>query len=163
MLITNSLEGEERTLPRLGSRVRIPSPAPIKSSGQAALSFSSSASLTRRALLSAAFPIGADERQGTSIALVGAYVLAGELAVHDDSAAAFESYERIARPFVEANQALATREGGSLFLPRTQQELDARNRLLAALASGGAPKMPNESSRAVYSALRLPDYERQLA
>lgn len=45
--------------------------------------------------------------QGTSLALVGAYVLAGELAAHaGDHAAAFASYERRMRPFVEANQAL---------------------------------------------------------
>src|SRR5690606_28137707 len=45
--------------------------------------------------------------QGTSIALVGAYVLAGELATHDDHAAAFRAYERTARAFIEANQATA--------------------------------------------------------
>lgn len=43
--------------------------------------------------------------QGTSLALVGAYVLAGELAAHpDDHATAFAAYERRLRPFVEANQ-----------------------------------------------------------
>jgi 2-polyprenyl-6-methoxyphenol hydroxylase-like FAD-dependent oxidoreductase len=45
--------------------------------------------------------------QGTSLALVGAYVLALELGRTDDHAAAFERYERRMRPFVEANQALA--------------------------------------------------------
>ncbi|MFC5831232.1 FAD-dependent monooxygenase [Nonomuraea insulae] len=40
--------------------------------------------------------------QGTSLALVGAYVLAGELAAGDG----LEGYERELRPFVEANQAL---------------------------------------------------------
>jgi 2-polyprenyl-6-methoxyphenol hydroxylase-like FAD-dependent oxidoreductase len=96
--------------------------------------------------------------QGTSLALVGAYVLAGELAVHDNPTDAFASYERIVRPFVEANQALAIKEGGSFFLPRTQQEVDARNRMLASLASGGATEMPGGNSREVHSALRLPDY-----
>ena len=70
--------------------------------------------------------------QGTSLALVGAYVLAGELATHTDPVDAFAAYERIARPFMEANQALALREGGSLLMPRTQEELDARNAALAA-------------------------------
>lgn len=41
--------------------------------------------------------------QGTSLALVGAYVLAGELA----SGGGVEGYERVMRPFAEANQALA--------------------------------------------------------
>ncbi|QRP47525.1 FAD-dependent monooxygenase [Amycolatopsis sp. FDAARGOS 1241] len=45
--------------------------------------------------------------QGTSLALVGAYVLATELARHD-IAPAFAAYEERMRPFVLANQALAT-------------------------------------------------------
>ncbi|WHT15858.1 FAD-dependent monooxygenase [Crossiella sp. CA-258035] len=44
--------------------------------------------------------------QGTSLALVGAYVLAGELARHADHTAAFAAYERIMRPYVTANQQL---------------------------------------------------------
>ncbi|GLZ77756.1 FAD-dependent oxidoreductase [Actinorhabdospora filicis] len=45
--------------------------------------------------------------QGTSLALVGAYILAGELAAHaGDHAAAFGAYERRMRPFAETNQAL---------------------------------------------------------
>ncbi|WP_149184890.1 FAD-dependent monooxygenase [Streptomyces sp. TRM49041] len=47
--------------------------------------------------------------QGTSLALVGAYVLAGELArAGGDHAAGFAAYEERMRPFVELNQALAT-------------------------------------------------------
>jgi 2-polyprenyl-6-methoxyphenol hydroxylase-like FAD-dependent oxidoreductase len=52
--------------------------------------------------------------QGTSLALVGAYVLAQELARSpDDHAAAFARYERKMRPFVEENHAIAdlTRDG----------------------------------------------------
>jgi 2-polyprenyl-6-methoxyphenol hydroxylase-like FAD-dependent oxidoreductase len=48
--------------------------------------------------------------QGTSIALIGAYVLAGELAAASgDHLRAFEEYEIVMRPFVEANQALGFR------------------------------------------------------
>ncbi|MEV6774538.1 FAD-dependent monooxygenase [Nocardia sp. NPDC051030] len=47
--------------------------------------------------------------QGTSLALVGAYVLADELGRPQvDHATAFEAYERRMRPFVALNQALAT-------------------------------------------------------
>lgn len=47
--------------------------------------------------------------QGTSVALVGAYVLAEELAAAGgDHRAAFARYEARLRPFVELNQALAT-------------------------------------------------------
>jgi 2-polyprenyl-6-methoxyphenol hydroxylase-like FAD-dependent oxidoreductase len=100
--------------------------------------------------------------QGTSLALVGAYVLAGELAAHADPVDAFASYERIARPFMEANQALALRKGGSLLMPRTREELDARNAALAAMqASQKAPSRAEQSSQ-VHNALRLPDYTRRL-
>jgi 2-polyprenyl-6-methoxyphenol hydroxylase-like FAD-dependent oxidoreductase len=45
--------------------------------------------------------------QGTSIALIGAYVLAGELAAASgDHPRAFAKYENVMRPFVKANQAL---------------------------------------------------------
>ncbi|MEV6910571.1 FAD-dependent monooxygenase [Amycolatopsis sp. NPDC051071] len=46
--------------------------------------------------------------QGTSLAIVGAYVLAGSLAVRDDHRAAFGAYEEEMRSFVQQNQALAT-------------------------------------------------------
>lgn len=47
--------------------------------------------------------------QGTSLALVGAYVLASELAAQpNDHAAAFARYEARMRPFVDLNQALVT-------------------------------------------------------
>jgi 2-polyprenyl-6-methoxyphenol hydroxylase-like FAD-dependent oxidoreductase len=45
--------------------------------------------------------------QGTSLALVGAYLLARELGRADGHEAAFARYERRMRPFAEANQALA--------------------------------------------------------
>jgi 2-polyprenyl-6-methoxyphenol hydroxylase-like FAD-dependent oxidoreductase len=45
--------------------------------------------------------------QGTSIALIGAYVLAGELAAASSAhSRAFAEFENVMRPFVEANQAL---------------------------------------------------------
>jgi len=43
---------------------------------------------------------------GTSLALVGAYVLAGELAAHVDYRDAFAGYERIVRPYVDQAQKL---------------------------------------------------------
>ncbi|MEV6441492.1 FAD-dependent monooxygenase [Amycolatopsis sp. NPDC051716] len=45
--------------------------------------------------------------QGTSLALAGAYVLAGELATSDDITTALSRYETTMRPFIEKNQALA--------------------------------------------------------
>ncbi|WP_218594016.1 FAD-dependent monooxygenase [Pseudonocardia oceani] len=43
---------------------------------------------------------------GTNLALVGAHVLAGELAAADDHRAAFERYERVLRPYVDRAQQL---------------------------------------------------------
>jgi 2-polyprenyl-6-methoxyphenol hydroxylase-like FAD-dependent oxidoreductase len=48
--------------------------------------------------------------QGTSLALIGAYVLAGELeTASGDCLRAFAEYESTMRPFIEANQALGLR------------------------------------------------------
>jgi 2-polyprenyl-6-methoxyphenol hydroxylase-like FAD-dependent oxidoreductase len=97
--------------------------------------------------------------QGTSIALVGSYILAGELAAHKDPAKAFEAYERIARPFVEANQALAIKaKGASPLLPRTQEELDMRNKMLASFKPGQRDERQLHA-RAVHNSLTLPDYQ----
>ena len=49
--------------------------------------------------------------QGTSLALVGAYVLAGELATAGDHPTGFAAYERELRTFVERNQHLALTNG----------------------------------------------------
>jgi hypothetical protein len=91
-------------------------------------------------------------------------VLAGELASHDDPTEAFAAYERIVRPFVEANQALAIKaDGEDLLLPRTPEELEARNRMLAAFKRGRSPDDLSGKAGAVHSALTLPDYDRTLA
>ncbi|WP_367607081.1 FAD-dependent monooxygenase [Legionella sp. W05-934-2] len=45
--------------------------------------------------------------QGTSLAIIGAYILAGELAREKDNfAAAFMTYEDVMKPFIESNQRL---------------------------------------------------------
>ena len=95
--------------------------------------------------------------QGTSLALVGAYVLAGELATHEEPEQAFAAYERICRPFVEANQALATR-GGSLLLPASAEELERRNRWLVETSGSAAGEDAGGDGRKEHSLLKLPDY-----
>ncbi|MFE2842035.1 FAD-dependent monooxygenase [Streptomyces scopuliridis] len=90
--------------------------------------------------------------QGSSIALVGAYVLAGELASHDSHTAAFAAYEDRTREFVKLNQALAT-AGGAGVLPRTAEELAQRNNALDDPA-----RLPGDQGRSANSALTLPDY-----
>ena len=63
---------------------------------------------------------------GTSLALVGAYVLAGELAAADgDHAAAFARYEEVMRPYVEEAQKLPP-GGVSGYAPNTRFEIRLR-------------------------------------
>ncbi|WP_432927177.1 FAD-dependent monooxygenase [Microbispora sp. CA-135349] len=96
--------------------------------------------------------------QGSSVSLVGAYVLAGELATHrSDHAAAFAAYEKTIRGFVERNQALAT-EGGSALAPRTRRHLDARNAMLR----GDTALRTRAEGRSAVTSLDLPDYEHVL-
>ncbi|MFC8879268.1 FAD-dependent oxidoreductase, partial [Streptomyces ardesiacus] len=97
--------------------------------------------------------------QGSSVALVGAYVLAGELATHADHADAFAAYERLIRPFAERNQALAT-GGGSAVTPTTRQEIEARDALLRdpEAAVRTMVTASAQEGRAAHSALVLPDY-----
>jgi 2-polyprenyl-6-methoxyphenol hydroxylase-like FAD-dependent oxidoreductase len=106
----------------------------------------------------AAFAPSFRSGQGTSLALVGAYILAGELASQDDPSEAFAAYERITRPFVEASQALAIKGNGFLLLPRTPQEVETRNQILAGLAAGRGDAVRSDHAREAHSMLRLPDY-----
>ncbi len=98
--------------------------------------------------------------QGSSLAMVGAYVLAGELAGHENYRDAFAAYERIMRPFAEANQSLAN--NASFMMPRTADDLAARNELLDAMNTSTSPAMPGNESGAIHSSLQLPDYSRFL-
>jgi 2-polyprenyl-6-methoxyphenol hydroxylase-like FAD-dependent oxidoreductase len=84
--------------------------------------------------------------RGTSQALIGAYVLAGELAqAGGDHTAAFAAYEKAMRPFVTEHQAVGREGAERLFMPAPGQEaLD----MLAADASKNTRK----------EAARLPDY-----
>ncbi|MBG0563955.1 FAD-dependent monooxygenase [Actinoplanes aureus] len=67
--------------------------------------------------------------QGTSLALVGAYLLAAELAAAGgDHVAGFAGYERRMRPFVAANQALATENPGG---PASEESVDRAKRAIS--------------------------------
>jgi 2-polyprenyl-6-methoxyphenol hydroxylase-like FAD-dependent oxidoreductase len=65
--------------------------------------------------------------QGTGLALVGAYVLAGELAAAaGDHETAFVRYEQVMRPYTERNQRGAEALAKN-FAPRTPREVQTRN------------------------------------
>ncbi|WP_410661520.1 FAD-dependent monooxygenase [Amycolatopsis sp. lyj-112] len=95
---------------------------------------------------------------GTSLALVGAYVLAGELRRHSGHRDAFRSYETIMRPYVEQAQRvpwIAPR----LAAPRTRAGI----RLLGTLAGFAAdPKIGRFAARFTNppsDAIDLPEYD----
>ncbi|WP_062012948.1 FAD-dependent monooxygenase [Streptomyces hygroscopicus] len=89
--------------------------------------------------------------QGSSLALVGAYVLANALATHRDHTAAFAAYERDIREFVAMNQALVDNGAARLF-PTTARALEQRNTMLRDLVA-----MPAAPARPAHSALTLPE------
>ena len=89
--------------------------------------------------------------QGTSLALVGAYMLAGSLAEYRDHTAAFAAYERDTRGFVELNQAQVGAGSATLF-PTTAEALEKRNDRLR-----GLTVLPPETGRPAHTALTLPD------
>jgi len=95
--------------------------------------------------------------QASSVALVGAYILASELALQSDPSRAFATYERLMRPFAEQNQALA-QTGKFVLNPTTRMQLFARNqaiRLVPVLAKLGVAVGGGDKA---YTALTLPDY-----
>lgn len=63
--------------------------------------------------------------RGTSQALLGAYVLAGELAARPDHTSAFAAYESALREYVAANQAMARQAIEAFLVPPTQELFDA--------------------------------------
>ncbi|MFD8603187.1 FAD-dependent oxidoreductase [Streptomyces sp. TSRI0445] len=91
--------------------------------------------------------------QGSGLALVGAYMLAGSLAAEQDHTAAFAAYERDSRPFVTLNQDLVG-TGDALLFPTTARALEERNALLRGLAA----TPPAAEGRPAHAALVLPEF-----
>jgi 2-polyprenyl-6-methoxyphenol hydroxylase-like FAD-dependent oxidoreductase len=98
---------------------------------------------------------------GTSLALVGAYVLAGELAASPgDHRLAFARYERELRDFVNRGQKLAKANAGGL-LPRSRSQIWLRNQAIRALpylpwrgiVAGGVQRAANAISLKDYPSL----------
>nr|WSZ95863.1 FAD-dependent monooxygenase [Streptomyces sp. NBC_00857] len=89
--------------------------------------------------------------QGSSLALVGAYMLAGSLADQDHSTG-FAAYERNTREFVTLNQEQVG-EGDATLFPTTARALEQRNDMLRNLST-----MPAAEGRPAHSALTLPEF-----
>ncbi|MEJ7648726.1 MAG: hypothetical protein WKF57_06805 [Nakamurella sp.] len=87
---------------------------------------------------------------GTSLALVGAYVLAGELAAHVHHRDAFAGYERILRPYVDQAQDLP---------PGTPRLAHPKSRAAVALFRGGVGLAGTRLARALGAKLFSPPAE----
>jgi 2-polyprenyl-6-methoxyphenol hydroxylase-like FAD-dependent oxidoreductase len=72
---------------------------------------------------------------GTGVALVGAYVLAGELALADgDHRTAFAEYESLIRDFAKGCQKISG-NAGPFFAPSTERRIRSRDRMYRLLGS----------------------------
>jgi 2-polyprenyl-6-methoxyphenol hydroxylase-like FAD-dependent oxidoreductase len=96
---------------------------------------------------------------GTGMAVVGAYVLAGELAEADgDHRIAFANYESLMREFVKKCQAIA--DGGTdWFVPRTRFRLWLSNQMWKILPYTPWKNMMIEVPLKIGNSIRLKDYE----
>ncbi|WP_227983128.1 FAD-dependent monooxygenase [Nocardia spumae] len=95
----------------------------------------------------AAFSSSPMSGQGTGLALVGAYLLAGELAAAGwDPEAGFARYEARMRPFVEANQEIGRLHADSLTAPAPEPE------------PGAEPEWDMELIDRALNGIELPDY-----
>ena len=93
--------------------------------------------------------------QGSALAMIAAYVLAGELARTETPEAAFRRYEDLLRPFMTAKQNAAVRFAGS-FAPKTRFGLFLRNQITRATALPYVAELT--LGRLVRDDLDLPDY-----
>jgi 2-polyprenyl-6-methoxyphenol hydroxylase-like FAD-dependent oxidoreductase len=102
--------------------------------------------------------------QGTSLAVVGAYVLAGELkTANGDYRLAFQRYQQAMRGYAEQNQRLLL-DCPELSIPGTWEEVARREEQFRSREATAAGK-PDVSSAAVFmqsaaNAIELEDYER---
>ncbi|WP_190821748.1 FAD-dependent monooxygenase [Saccharopolyspora pogona] len=91
--------------------------------------------------------------QGSSLALVGAYVLAGELLATDgDHRTAFRRYEAEMRNYVTLNQKIAT-DGAKTLIPKTATGLWLRNQAFRVMRylprASGLPKEIQHAANAI--------------
>lgn len=94
---------------------------------------------------------------GTSLALTGAYVLAGELARHQDHREAFASYERVLRPYVAKAQKLPP-GAPRLAHPRTRAGIAVFNAALRLAARAQASGVGSKILASPADQLEVPDY-----
>jgi 2-polyprenyl-6-methoxyphenol hydroxylase-like FAD-dependent oxidoreductase len=95
--------------------------------------------------------------QGSALAMLGAYVLAGELAkAQGDHVAAFRNYEAILRGYIEGKQKGAERFA-SAFAPKTRVGLWFRNQVLNLASLPGLARLM--VGRDIVETMQLPEYD----
>lgn len=97
---------------------------------------------------------------GTGVAIVCAYVLAGELLAADgDPHTAFPAYEKEIKKFTKACQRVAGGVG-PFFAPKTAAKLRRRNKIYRVLTSGPAARFLDKMTTKAATAITLKDYPR---
>jgi 2-polyprenyl-6-methoxyphenol hydroxylase-like FAD-dependent oxidoreductase len=104
----------------------------------------------------AAFCVSLLAGQGSALAMVAAYVLAGELyRANGDYAKAFQRYQDLFGPFVSRKQEAALRFAGS-FAPRSKASMFLRNRIFDLLKIGWIADLA--AGRDLVDRIALPNY-----
>lgn len=104
----------------------------------------------------AAFCVSLLAGQGSALAMISAYVLAGELAAAAGQyRLAFSRYETLLRRYIDGKQRSAERFAGA-FAPKTQFGLLFRNLVVKAFAFPGLARLA--IGRDIADSMRLPDY-----
>lgn len=92
--------------------------------------------------------------QGSSLALIGAYVLAGELAAASgDHRAAFAEYDRMMRPFVTVNQQLGVQSASFMTQDPSAAPTDLSGSAIASVIDGSTRRITDAAN-----AVALKDY-----
>ena len=105
----------------------------------------------------AAFCVSLLAGQGSALAMISAYVLAGELAASQGRyQEAYAGYERLLRSYIGTKQRGAERFAGA-FAPRTRVGLSFRNLVIKAFAIPGLAKLA--VGKDIADALELPEYK----
>jgi len=103
----------------------------------------------------AAFCVSLLAGQGSALAMISAYVLAGELAAQGQYGQAFGRYEALLRSYIATKQRGAVRFAGA-FAPKTQVGVLVRNLAVRAFAVPGLAKLAVGGD--IADKLQRPDY-----
>ena len=100
---------------------------------------------------------------GTTLAFIGAYILAGEIGCHQDHMKAFKQYETLMRPYVTVAQDINPRFI-RVALPKTRTAIALRNTVLSFAARPAVAQLIKKLTESkTDEKVTLPDYETILA